>query len=282
MLAWQYIPKISSMWRNWTPRCADSSCSTKSLLQTIAQRHHGMTFEDRWYCGGDCLEQVVKGKIAELVTSQRKPAKARSSRVPLGLLLLSRGILTAEQLKAALDHQRLTHLNFGDAAQQLGFATQEQVTAAVAAQWACPVFPVGDRRLGMQIRIPRQFLELYGMLPVHFVENERRVLIGFVSSVQHQVLYAIGHMTSCTVEPCFITAREYESHLYSPSTPFLRDDELVFEQIVETAEMARIIRNYVVQLGADRVRVGKCRDYLWTRLWGRKREMDLLFRVQSG
>jgi len=215
------------------------------------------------------------------MTSRGKPVKARNSRVPVGLLLLSRGILTAEQLRSALDHQRRTGLNFGEVVQQLGFATPEQVTAAVAAQWACPVFSLGDRRLELQVRIPRQFLELYRMLPVHFVESERRLLIGFVSGIQHQVLYTIGYMTSCTVAPCFITAREYEQHLYSPSTSFLRDDELVFEQIVEIAEMARITTSYVVQLGAERVRMGKCRDYLWVRIWGRKREMDLLFRVRG-
>lgn len=215
------------------------------------------------------------------MTSQGKPVKARSSRIPLGLLLLQRGILTAEQLHAAIEQHRISELNFGDVVQQLGLATQEQVTAAVAAQWSCPVFSLGDRRLEVPIRVPRHFLELYGMLPVHFVESERKLLIGFVTSVQHQVLYTIGHMTACTVAPCFITAREYDSHLHSPITEFLRDDELLFDQIVETAEMASITTNYVVQLAAERVRLGKCRDYLWARIWGRKREMDLLFRVQN-
>jgi len=189
--------------------------------------------------------------------------------------------LTAEQLKVALEQHRLTGVNFGDVVQQLAFATQEQVTAAVAAQWACPVYSLGDRRLEVQVRVPRQFLELYGMLPVHFSESESKLLIGFVRGVQHQVLYTIGHMTSCTVAPCFITAREYDLHLHSPLTTFLGDDELVFDQIVETAEMARITTNYVMQLAAERVRLGKCRDYLWARIWGPKREMDLLFRVQS-
>jgi hypothetical protein len=120
------------------------------------------------------------------------------------------------------------------------------------------------------------------MIPVHYGALERRLLIAFVTGVQHQVLYTIGHMTACTVAPCFITAREYQLHLHSPNTPFLRDDELVFEQIAEPAEMAQIIRSYVVQLAAEQVRLGRCRDYLWTRIWGRKREMDLLFRVQAG
>jgi hypothetical protein len=282
MFATQRIPKVSSKWRSWAPKCAHSGCRTKSFLQAFTHRRNGLNVDGNWYCGPACFEQAVKGKIGEMMTFQGKPAKARTSRVPLGLSLLQRGVLTAEQLRIALEQHRSTELNFGDTVQQLGFATQEQVTAAVAAQWACPVFPLGDRRLEVQVRVPRQFLELYGMLPVHYAEAERRLLIGFVSGVQHQVLYTIGHMTSCTVAPCFITAREYEMHLHSPSTPFLRDDELIFEQIVETTEMARITTNYVVQLAADRVRLGKCRDYLWARISGRKREMDLLFRLQNG
>jgi Type II secretion system (T2SS), protein E, N-terminal domain len=281
MSASQHIPKSSSTWRKWMPQCANPTCAAKSLFETIAHRKHRLSVDGQGYCGQNCFEQAVKGKMEELMTFQGKPAKSRSSRIPLGLLLLQRGILTAEQLKVALEQHRLTGVNFGDVVQQLGFATQEQVTAAVAAQWACPVYSLGDRPLEVRVRVPRQFLELYGMLPVHFVESERKLLIGFVSGVQHQVLYSIGHMTSCMVAPCFITAREYDLHLNSPFTTFLRDDELVFDQIVETAEMARITMNYVMQLAGERVRVGKCRDYLWVRIWGRKRETDLLFRVQS-
>jgi hypothetical protein len=263
------------------PQCANPTCPKKSLFETIAHRKHRLSLDGQWYCGQNCFEQALTGQMEELMTSQGKPAKARSSRIPLGLLLLQRGILTAEQLKVALEQHRLTGANFGEVVQQLAFATPEQVTAAVAAQWACPVYSLGDRRLEVRVRVPRQFLELYGMLPVHFSESERKLLIGFVSGVQHQVLYTIGHMTSCLVAPCFITAREYDWHLHSPLTTFLRDDELVFDQIVGTAEMAQITTNYVMQLAAERVRLGKCRDYLWARIWGRKREMDLLFRVQS-
>jgi hypothetical protein len=278
----QNIPKLVSMWQKWAPHCANPSCAAKNLLQIIAHRNHGMRVDGQWYCGSDCFQHAIKGKIADLMTSQGKPAKVRSSRIPLGLLLLQRGILTAEQLRVALEKHRSSELNFGDVVQQLGFATPEQVTAAVAAQWGCPVFPLGDRQLEVPVRVPRQLLELYGMLPVHFAESDRKLLIGFVSGVQHHVLYTIGDMTNCTVAPCFITAREYELHLHSPTTPFLRDDELVFEQIVEAAEMARITTNYVVQLAAERVRLERCRDYLWVRLWGRNREMDLLYRVQNG
>jgi Type II secretion system (T2SS), protein E, N-terminal domain len=282
MFATKHSPKISSKWRKWVPKCANSNCANKTLLRSFAHRNRGMNVDGNWYCGAECFDQAVKGKIAELMTFQGRPAKVRSSRVPIGLLLLQRGILSNEQLRVALEEHKATELNFGDVVQKLGFATQEQVTAVVAAQWGCPVFSLGDRPIEVKVRIPRLLMELYGMLPVHYGELERRLLIGFVNGVQHQILYTIGHMTSCTIAPCFITAREYQMHLHSPSTPFLRDDEQVFEQIVEPAEMARITRSYVVQLAAEQMRMGKCRDYLWTRIWGRNREMDLLFRLQAG
>jgi hypothetical protein len=275
----KYIPRFLSNWQTWKPQCTSSTCSSKTLFQTITRRNRGMKVDDQWYCQ-DCIEPSVQAKILELMTSQGRAVRAHSSRIPLGLLLLQRGILTAEQLRIALDRHRLTEVNFGDVVQQLGFATGEQVTAAVAAQWACPVFCLGDRQLELGVRIPHLLLEMYGMLPVHFVESERRLLIAFVTGVQHQMLYTIGQMTSCTVAPCFITASEYESHLHPPSQASLRDNELVFEQIIETAEMARITSNYVGQLAAERLRLGRCRDYLWARIWGNTREMDLLFRLQ--
>jgi hypothetical protein len=281
MFASQRSSKTPSTWQKLTPKCANSSCTTKGLFQAFANRNNGMSVNGKWYCGSKCLEQALKGTITEMVTFTGKPVKARTARLPLGLTLLQRGVLSAEQLKAALEQHKSSGANFGEVVQQLGFATAEQVTAAVAAQWACPVFPVGDRRLELGIRIPRRFLELCEMLPVHYAENERRLLIGFVSGVHHQVLYTIGQMTSCTVAPCFISAGEYSLHLNSPTTPFLRDDELVFEQVMDVNEMARITTNYVAQLSAEKMRVGKCHDYLWTRIWGRKREMDLLFQMQS-
>jgi len=281
MFAKQSNSKGVSVWQKWAPKCANLNCLTTSLLQTINRRHEGMSVDGRRYCSGDCFEQALKEMVKEVLNSQGKPAKAHSSRLPLGLLLLQRGILTAEQLKLALArHKSSSGTNFGDVVQQLGFASEEQVTAAVAAQWACPVFALGDKRLENELRIPRLLLELYGMIPVHYSESDRRLMIAFVSSVQHQVLYTIGHVTSCTVAPCFITAREYELQLNSPST-FLRDHETVFEQILEPHGMARLIRDYVIKLGAEHFRLGHCRDYFWSRISGSKGETDLLFRVRN-
>jgi hypothetical protein len=200
--------------------------------------------------------------------------------MPLGLMLLSRGVLNPEQLKTALALQQATGGRIGDVIQELGFATQEQITSAVAAQWGYPIFPLGGNPVETKIRIPQRLMELYRMLPVHFVESGRRLLVAFVDSVQHQILYTVERMTDCVPMPCFITAGEYQRQLCALVIS-AENEELAFERGGDAPEMARIVRNYVLQIHAEEARFGICRDYLWARIHSRRREMDLLFRLQT-
>lgn len=278
MISLEKLSSIPSRWLVRRTRCRSVDCSSQTWLRALARRGDGIRIADKWYCSPDCFELATKHRIVELCKTPGRPAPGQKSRIPLGLLLHSRGVLTKDQLERALDWHRESGVSFGDAAQQLGFATPEQVTAAVASQWSCPVFPLGEQTLAVDVRIPRLLLELYRMLPVHLAEKGRKLLVGFVSSVQYQILYTIEHMTGYAAQPCFITAHEYEHRMRSSSSS-LRDDDLLFEHIMDAAEIGRIVRNYAVQLGAAQARIGKCRNYVWTRIWGSKRETDLLFRV---
>src|SRR5579871_5746581 len=124
------VVKAISKWRDW-PACANSACKATSVFG-ISKRHSGVRLFDQWFCGPDCFERGAQAKILELLATRRQE-KPVALRMPLGLVLLSRGVLTHDQVKVALEQQRETGKNFGDVAQDLGFATQQQVTAGVAA-----------------------------------------------------------------------------------------------------------------------------------------------------
>ena len=274
----QGVAKAISKWKDW-PGCSNPSCTSKSFVYAVSRRHVGIRLFEQWFCGADCFEEGTRQKITELLSVRHNQDKAPVLRMPLGLLLLSRGVLTHEQVKTALDQQKATGANFGDVVQELGFATEQHVTAAVAAQWACPVFSLGERQLPEEVRVPKSLLELYGMLPVHFSEIGRKLMVGFVTRVQHHILYTIEQMASCSASPCFISASEYrrrvQSYAVAPA-----ENELIFDRTTGTAEIAKLVRNYANQLGADQTRFGMCRDFLWVRLLGRQ-EMDLLFRIPA-
>jgi hypothetical protein len=273
------LAKVRSLWRNWLPPCSNPSCTQKPLARAIAKRNTGVSVAEKWICGPDCFEEVAREKLSAIMSSRHAQESPPQLRMPLGLFLVSRGNLTTEQLRVVLDEQRKNGGNVGDIMQQFGFATQEQVTAAVAAQWSCGVFPLRDRLLVSPVHVPRRLLEVYRMLPVHFVEAGRALMVGFVTRVQYHMLHTIEHITSCVTTPCFITAREYDQYLHSAAFGE-RDNEIVFDRVSGTAEMAKLARNYVNQIGAHQARFGICRDYLWMRIWGTRNEMDLLFRLQ--
>ena len=250
--------------------CRNPKCTSRSET--------GTRLFDQWFCDS-CFEQSARDKMLELFSDRRRQEKPPTLRMPLGLVLVSRGILSHEQLKTALDQQRATGANFGEVLQELGFATQQQVTAAVAAQWACPVFTLGDRPLPTGIHIPTRLLEVYGLLPVHFSEVGRKLMVGFVSRVQHHILSTIEQVTSCTATPCFISDAEFHRHLESLAVETV-ENEWVCDRTNGPGEIAKLVRDQVNQMGAEEARLGMCRDYLWVRLLGRQ-EADFLFRVQE-
>jgi len=274
----QGIAKAVSKWKQW-PGCANPSCQGNPLKQAIGKKHFGVTLGDRWFCSPECFEPGAQKTIVELLSARETQEKTPALRMPLGLSLVSRGLLDQEQLKTALEHQRETGMNFGEVLQKLGFATPQQVTAAVAAQWGCPVFSLGERPTPAQVRIPRRLMEMYSMMPVHFSDIGQKMMVGFVSRVEHQLLYTIEGITECTATPCFITSIDYRRALHSLDDSSQKD-EVVFDRAGNTLEIARTIRSYVTQLGAERVRLGVCRDYLWARVIGRQ-ENDLLFRLET-
>jgi hypothetical protein len=248
----------------------------------VARSNTGARIDDNWYCSPDCFEAATKSYVRGLITGSA-PCIPRRSRMPLGLTLLSRGQINDEQLKTVILEQRDmgSGKRFGDILIERGFATEVQVTSAVASQWGVPVFALGARYFDVQVRIPYSLLEIYSLLPVHFGERANRLLVGFVHGVEHRILSAIERVTGYATEPCFITATDYRQHLRSAASE-KQYEEALFERPSTLSEMAKIVRNYAVQTGAEEARFGYCRDYVWSRLRGTRREIDLLFRLPSG
>jgi hypothetical protein len=150
----QWIP-IPVRWRMWTLPCSNTACTRRRFFPNISRRHAGICLGKKWFCSPDCFEEFLHGTIAAAISSRQVQEPPQVRRMPLGLLLLSRGILTSEQLVLALDKQKTEGTNLGEAVQTLGFATSEQVTSAVAAQWSCPVFTLTGRPASPSIYVPR-------------------------------------------------------------------------------------------------------------------------------
>lgn len=224
------------------------------------------------YCSPPCLERALI-ELLRPVRSSSKRAAVAPHRIPLGLVLLSRQQLTTEQLRHALEAQRTaatagpTAKKIGEWLRELGFATEQQVTAALARQWSCPVLQSSSTGISANRLppIPLLFLEYFQVMPVELVEATGSLLMAFGGGIDYSILYAIEQMLGFHTQACLVRPSILRKNLQSIAQHH-RIDDVVFDGIQDAAECARIIGNYTATVKAEEVRMASCGEYLWVRL----------------
>ncbi|HWR36693.1 MAG TPA: hypothetical protein VN622_12565 [Clostridia bacterium] len=197
--------------------------------------------------------------------------------MPLGLLLMSRGVIQHEQLKTALELQQQHGGRIGEWLCKVANLTQEQVATAVGLQWGCPVFPAASADAECARSVPFHLLETYGMVPVHWVSSARELYVGFNVKVDYTALYAIEQMLDCHTEPCVLADSELNGALQR-AREACNQHEIVMDGLDSAEEMTRIVISYAHQVGAASLRFVECGTYIWLRLANTKHSTDLLFR----
>jgi len=215
------------------------------------------------------------------VIAEPRRARSRGHRLPLGLSLLSQGLVDQDALRDALELQR-THKQgrIGDWLQKLGVVNEQQITESVARQWNCAVYPLRSDNLDSETAhlVPYPVLKSLKMLPVHHSLHARSVHIAFCQAVDYSALHAVEQMLDVKTVACFAQESEINSALQrfaEHPRPFLR----VAQESCEAREIARLCRIHFLQADGKDAKVLRCGPYLWVRILA-KEPVDLLFRNQ--
>jgi hypothetical protein len=274
-----WLSGIRSRWAEAHPHCAGGGCNfMRRSWRRIGWWHGRVRLRGSSYCAPQCFESAAR----ECFSHACSPAVAASPvrhRIPLGLLMLSRGHLTPSQLRAALDAQRDGgDLRIGEWLAKLGFSTEQQVTAALGLQWACPVLAwKAPRDSSCRRMLPYRLLERFRILPVQFVVSTRMFYVAFCDGIDYTALYAIEQMLDCRTEPCLISRSSMDRELERMAHEE-RAGDLLFEGWRDPAAMARVTCDYALKLGAEQVRIAACGEYIWVRLESGNEVATLLFR----
>lgn len=265
-----------------TSRC--ETCHKLLALRHLPARKAGIRMNGNWYCSSRCFQSAAELEVSRLLKPGTEPA-ARVERMPLGLSLVSHGLLTYEQLMKATDEQKEVGGEMGELLVRQGLVSEKQVTAVRATEWGCPVFAVPKHPFIIGINLPSALMRIYSVIPVHYVVRSNLLLVGFVHSIEYGVLYAIEQIAGCETKPCFVTPsdfqrqlmqkqkKEQEEPLYTPAR------ELTFEGIQTAGGMARTLCASGVEIEADEALIQRCKDYLWARLKSESQAVDILFRT---
>jgi hypothetical protein len=211
------------------------------------------------------------------------PAAPQRHRMPLGLLMLSRGWIDLPTLRQALQEHGAGGGRIGEVLCRMGAVTEHQVTCAVATQWSCPVFPLRDRPAALQYvdQLPLGLLDRYRALPVHFSPSSRVLHVAFAQEVSSTLLYAAQQMLGCTTEACIADESAILQALEAARQNPARS-EFLLARSGNPSEIARMAAGYAQKLSATGGRLLACGQHLWLRLTRKNEGNDFLFQVPSG
>lgn len=259
--------------------CASLSCEgRKTLWQKLRLHRAGAFLDGKFYCQSKCLETALVTGISRL-RALAHPAPP-PNRIPLGLLMVARGKLTHLEVRAALEAQRRARYGkIGDWFEKLGFASEHDVTAALALQWGCPLVSSFD--LGIVESpgsIPLPILESFQMLPANYAAATNTLYLAFGERVDHAALYAIEKTLNCRTQPC-VADRKRIARQLETVRQLGRPGEVEF-LTHDLSEMARITASYVNRINPQEVRLCRVGNFIWLRLRARTAATNLVFNLQ--
>jgi hypothetical protein len=263
--------------------CENTACRQRRIYWPAwLRKDEGISLQGQWYCSPECFEQAARSTLLRLLPAADE-APRRHHRIPIGLMLLSRGTISDNQLKQALVLQR-EHGGgrIGKILQEIHAASEQDITDGLAAQWGCPVYPLGKAREFLQCAslLPLTLLEAGRMLPVHYMRLQQTLYMAFVEGVDRTALYAVEQMLHLKTVPCIVSESELAGALES-FRPLASAPVAVFESPNEPVEMARTTRSYVGQVGAKEVWAARSGPYIWIRMRAQEEYKDLLFQSLS-
>lgn len=132
----------------------------------------------------------------------------RMTQMRLGELLLREGLITKEDLDAALQMQEESGQMLGEILLDLGVITEHAIAEALANQFSLPYLSTSQCYLSRDLmdQFPVEFMRRYVLLPLDRFGNVLSVLLGGV--LNEPAMKAIEEKTGCQVQAYIGTRTE--------------------------------------------------------------------------
>lgn len=263
-------------------RCENALCAARMTWLWRWKRPAGVWLNGAWYCSHDCFEQGAADLFSQF---NLKPSRGRAIRyrLPLGLLLVSKGLISSEHLQDALKAQKESQKGrLGDWLRQHGILTEEQLTGALGAQWGLPVFHLAQSSgfIECAAMAPVHVMEASRMALVHFMPTSRNLYVAFSDGIDFAALRALEQMLDCGTQPCVIGESEMEEALEAMRR-MPRPSETVLDGSGAPKSLAATTRGWAESNKASRVRAVVASESLWVRLENTSFTGHLLFRLSQ-
>ena len=257
--------------------CTNPECRS-GWLQLWRSRHQPV-FEGGWTCSPECMAaRVSTAVVREMKGRPTEAAESRAPhrhRIPLGLLMMEQGWITASQLRGALESQRKHGTGrLGSWLVKQQGVSEAQVTRALGLQWSCPVLHIGPRHepARMAPLVPRLFIDAFGALPLRLAAG-RLLYLAFEDRLDPVLALALERMTGLKVESGVVAASEFTSAQEQMLAARYPETELVEAASAQAA--ARVLARSIERVKPAWSRLVRVHEFLWLRMGKRAAEADV-------
>jgi hypothetical protein len=247
------------------PACANPACAS-SWLQLWRKRRVPVV-EGGWLCSAAC----TRARIDNLLRREQAgahPAPLHRHRVPIGLVLLTQGWITHEQLKHALDAQRGgSRMRLGEWLVAHRGLDEARLTQALGLQWSCPVFSLEKHSAGLPATVvPRLLAEAFGFVPL-CLTSSGVLYLAFEDRIDHSLALAVERITGLRVESGLLKASEFHQ-----ARQGLAPGRFACTRMVEAENLdllAEAFTRHIEKTKPAEARLVRVHDLFWLRLWHR-------------
>ncbi len=246
-------------------------------------------FEGRWHCGNKCLDQAVRSAVRrEFRVGEIFESRVRH-RIPLGLILQMRGVLTFTEVREALALQEQTGEKLGDVLVRHFQVDERRIAAALAAQWSAPLWHSPAEASDELLRLaPMPLFRASGSIPLRLIGS--RLSMASADGIDPPIALALERMHGVTVESGIALASSIENAWRNMDSIAQRSvEEIACEDAHEIARRMTRTVEQMQPVEARSVRIGR---RMWMRLWlepaalaggpcHRDDIVDVLFRLPS-
>jgi hypothetical protein len=246
--------------------CANPRCNSGWLH--LLRPRSAPVFEGGWSCSPACTQALVALAIRRELEGRGAGIEEHRHRIPLGLVMLEQGWITAGQLRQALGAQRAAgggRLGHWLVRQQ--GISESLVTRALGLQWSCPVLGVEFHDAqALAPLVPRLFVDAFGALPLR-VAAGRLLYMGFEERLDPVVALSVERITGLRVESGLVQGSHFRpahTRMLSVAFPAVRLVEAVSEPVLVT-----VLSRAIEQARPVETRLVRVHDCLWLRMWHR-------------
>ena len=246
--------------------CMNVDCKTSWLR--LWRRRNVPRFEGQWACSANCMRVLIEDAVErELGDGAPFEPQKHRHRIPLGLLMLSQGWITQEQLQRALNAQREAggKARIGKWLMQQCDLSEEQVTRALSMQWGCPVLSLtGHQPETVSTLIPRLLLDTYGMVPLRN-GSSRLAYLAFEDRLDSSVALAVERMSGIHIEAGVVTASQFlRVHERMMRAPFPKAQLM---EAKSSGTVAEAIAGVIERVRPHQAKLVRMHRYFWLRVW---------------